>query len=85
MLSCDMDGEGSGTGHHFTPLGLCLFLIPCLPLFLSPPGVKPSSPGILWLLSGALHFLFPAVPILWLGWALLIAGLCFPTHPLLPA
>lgn len=28
MLSCDMDGEGSGTGCHLAPLGLCLPLVP---------------------------------------------------------
>lgn len=46
MLNCDMDGKGSGTGRRFLPLGPCLSLIPSLPPFLGPPGIKPSGPGM---------------------------------------
>lgn len=46
MLSCDMDGEGSDSGHRFIPLGPSLSVSGHFSPFLGPPGIKPSGPGL---------------------------------------
>lgn len=96
MLSCDVDGEGSGAGRHLTPLELCPSLISSSLLsrvLLACVSIVPWG-LYLWVAfwyscndggggdcsSGALLCLFSGR-----GGPLPTAGLPFPPHPLLPA
>lgn len=96
MLSCDVDGEGSGAGQHFTSLGLCLSLISSSvlsPSFLARVSIAPWGlyPWVAFWYScngeeGGLQYWMVAMPVLWPCWACAYRWpSLFPPHPLLPA